>query len=658
MRRAVRVLVLPFLLIATATFAHNAELAVAVPLRDIRIDGDLSDWPEEMRRYPVGRREAGAVVEDDADLLAWFRVGWDREGGTLYVAVEALDSSPVVVDTATAWNASDGCEVFLDLPHRPLRSPCVQHVLYGDHRQVFADGTGGSLEHSRHAVDRRGGRHRYEWAFDIGSMAAAERRLEEGVAIGLDIAVADRDEDGSFSWVAWGPGVGKLGATPRRGDVALVGEDGAAELWGHVRWRGEQQGRPPRRVRIEGRAPERLWVQVGVDDHGRYQASLPVGKYRLQPVDVRILRDRETSVQVKTRLEQRTQAPDLIVVPEEERSVLVDQLFADSPPSAPGAAVLVARDGRVLHAAGYGLADVEHGAPITPQTKFRIASVSKQFTATAVMLLAEDGLVDIDAPLSTYLPDYPHAAEVTARQLMSHTSGIQNYLSLPAFWETAALGRDMAGLLDVFQHMDLAFAPGTRYSYSNSGYVVLAHLVEQLTGQAFGEFLQARMFEPLGMTDTGVDHYRPILSRRAQGYSISAEGELVNTSWLDMYLLTGAGNLYSTVEDLLKWDQALYGDGLLAPATRQEMLTKTRLADGNEIAYGLGWRLGQVQGLSEIAHSGSINGFTSRLSRYPDQRFTVIVLVNNPRLPAGTLAAQVAEIYLSSEMSWRTAETP
>lgn len=198
--------------------------------------------------------------------------------------------------------------------------------------------------------------------------------------------------------------------------------------------------------------------------------------------------------------------PDLVVTPVTDRSVLVDELFDHLGPEDPGASVLIAHEGRILHEAGYSLADVEHRIPNTPRTRYRLASVSKQFTSLAVMQLVEAGRIDLDVPLSTYLPDYPHSGQITTRQLMTHQSGIPSYLSDSDFWAEAALGRDMAGLLDVFQHKDLAFEPGSRYSYSNSAYVVLAHLLETVSGVSFEEYLQANIFDPVRMDDTGVDH--------------------------------------------------------------------------------------------------------------------------------------------------------
>lgn len=387
---------------------------------------------------------------------------------------------------------------------------------------------------------------------------------------------------------------------------------------------------------------------------GVYRLSVPPGTYEVATQDLRIGRAGRRSIHIDVMAGEERTLPDLVVEPVHDKSILVGELFDHLGPEDPGASVLIAHEGRILHEAGYGLADVEHAIPNTPRTRFRLASVSKQFTALAVMQLVEAGLVDLDAPLDTYLPEYPQASRVTTRQLMTHQSGIPNYLSDADFWGQAAIGRDMAGLLDVFQDKELAFEPGSRNSYSNSAYVVLAHLLESVSGLSYEQYLQRNIFDPVQMHDTGVDQYRKIVPNRAHGYSTSGDG-IINTWWLDMYLLTGAGNLYSTVGDLLKWDQALYTEKILQQQTLQQTYKPATLSDGNETAYGLGWRLGDVHGLPTIGHSGSINGFTTQIYRFTEQGYTVIVLVNNPRLYAGELARQISEIYLSDQMTRPTA---
>lgn len=646
-------IVVGLLFLTTASWGHNASVLTAPIADDIVVDGDLSDWPEAAVAAQLGGQVAMSEPTDRADLDATVRAAWDPAAMHLFVALEVVDQSQVVIDTATAWNASDGSEVFLDLRHREIDSPTLQHVLYGVDHQVYATG-GDSADHgpADYGVSRSDGAHRYEWRFDLARIPGGDA-LTAGDVIGFDVAVADRDEDGSFSWVAWGPGTGKSGNSHRLGDLLLLSADTPARIEGAVRWKRDN-GPPPRRVRIHKDKSDDYGLVVAADREGVYQADLAPGTYRVRPMDLRIRKDRDVERKVKAKAGKVATVKRMTVPVESKTHLLVDQLFDGLDADAPGAAVLVASGDKVLHHGTYGLAQVELGVPVTTQTKFCIASVSKQFTSAAVMMLVEEGLVDLDVPLSTYLPDYPHADSLTTRQLMAHVSGIPNYLSMSEFWEVASLGRDMASLLDVFQHQELAFEPGTRYSYSNSGYVVLAHLLEQVSGKTYGQFLQERVFDPLGMTDSGVDHYRPILTHRAAGYALS-NGALVNSSWLDMYLLTGAGNIYSTAGDLHKWAQSLNDATLLSRRSIDEMSRGYVLKDGNEISYGLGFRLAEFNGLQEVGHSGSINGFTSHFNRYPEQAFTVVVLDNSPWIAPGEIARQVAEIYLADQMVWDVA---
>lgn len=643
--------------------AHNGSVAVAYPIRGISVDGDLSDWPASRERYPVDRALVGPSPSDTTDFRGWFRVAYDQEENSLYLAIEVDDDS-VAVDTVASWNGSDGCEVFVDLPHGRESSTCVQNVLYGEHHLLYTSGFDADVftpdsSHATVAYQRTDGRHQYEWRLDVAAMGDSSTAMRPGLVIGLDLSIGDRDGGGQFSWVAWGRGIGKLGAPQRRGDLVLAASPeamGAAA--GLVRWKDESEGIPPRRVRVVSRqAPEQFWLQLNTAVTGAYDAPLPAGEYRLESVDVRVLGRGSKTRTFKVQAGRETPVKDLVVKPVKDRGVLVDQLLNHLGPGDPGVAILVARGGELLHRKGYGLANMELGVPITPESKFRLASVSKQFTAVAVMQLAERGLVDIEAPLSTYLPDYPSGDRITTRQVMAHTSGVPNILSMSEFWDISTQHRDLPELIDVFREEPLGFEPGERWSYSNGGYVLLAALVEKVSGQPFAEYLEEHIFEPLGMENTGSADQEAILPGKVSGY-MTRDDSFINPYYMDLDLAIGLAGVYSTVDDLYLWDQALYTERIIAAATRQVMFTRQVLNDSTETAYGLGWRVGDVNGLTEIAHSGLLNGFTSRFARFPDQRFFVVVLCNNPRLSTGELAAQIAEIYLSNSMEWEVAAAP
>lgn len=285
-------------------------------------------------------------------------------------------------------------------------------------------------------------------------------------------------------------------------------------------------------------------------------------------------------------------------------------------------AVLVARDGEVLFDKGYGSANLEWNIANDGDTKFRLGSVTKQFTGVAILLLQERGKLTLDAPVRTYLPDSPAAWDkVTVRHLLTHSSGIPNFTSFPDYGASKTLPATHATLIARFRDKPLDFAPGEKFSYSNSGYVLLSALVEKLSGQSYGAFVTENLFKPLGMADTGYDSHAAILPRRASGYAPGAKGP-VNADYIDMTIPQGAGALYSTTRDLLKWQRGLYGGKLLKPAS----LAAFRTPYKNGYALGVGVQSGD--GVTTIEHGGGIEGFNTSLAYDPDRKITVVVLGN------------------------------
>ena len=285
-------------------------------------------------------------------------------------------------------------------------------------------------------------------------------------------------------------------------------------------------------------------------------------------------------------------------------------------------AVLVARDGEVLLDRGYGFANREWSVPNDGDTKFRLGSVTKQFTAVAIMLLNERGLVDLDAPVKTYLPDAPDAWDgVTVRHLLTHTAGVPNFTDFDDYGASKTLPATIDSLIGRFRDRPLDFQPGEGWSYSNSGYIVLTAIVEKASGKSYADFVAETLFQPLGMADSGYDSHAAVLPRRASGYAPTARG-IVNADYIDMSIPQGAGALYSTTRDLLKWEQGLFGGRLLTPASLALLTTPVR----NQYAFGLA--VTQAGGNTTIAHSGGIEGFNTHMAWDPDRRMTVIVLGN------------------------------
>lgn len=304
--------------------------------------------------------------------------------------------------------------------------------------------------------------------------------------------------------------------------------------------------------------------------------------------------------------------------------------------------VLVAHKGEVLLRKGYGFADLEHSVPNTPLTKFRLGSVTKQFTAAAILLLEQQGKLSVQDPVCKFVENCPDAWQpVTIHHLLTHTSGIPNFTSFPDYREKMALPCPPACTIARLRDRPLEFPPGERWAYSNSGYILLGYIIEKVTGQPYDQFLRETILAPLALDDTGYDQTAEILPHRARGYSRQSK-TLRNAAYLDMTIPHAAGAMYSTVEDLYRWDQALYTDMLLPAAAREVLFTPVK----NNYAYG--WGVREQFGRTMIGHGGGINGFSSFIARYPQDRTTVIVLSNVEQGNAGQVARDLAAILFGA----------
>ncbi|MGH9662701.1 MAG: serine hydrolase, partial [Bryobacteraceae bacterium] len=285
--------------------------------------------------------------------------------------------------------------------------------------------------------------------------------------------------------------------------------------------------------------------------------------------------------------------------------------------------VLIARDGKALLRKGYGLANREHQVANGPQTRFRLGSISKQFTAAAILLLEERGKLKVEDGVCRFVEPCPEAWQrITIHHLLTHSSGIPNFTAFPDYQKTKTLPATAEQMIARFRDKPLAFAPGERASYSNSGYALLGHIVEKASGSTYARFLRENIFETLGMADSGEDQHRSVLPHRATGYG-PLLGNLVNADYIDMTIPLGAGSLYSTVDDLYKWDQALYGERLLKQAALDRMFrSHVKMGPGG---YGYGWGIGPR---NSVFHGGGIDGFATLITRYPGDRAVVIALSN------------------------------
>lgn len=308
----------------------------------------------------------------------------------------------------------------------------------------------------------------------------------------------------------------------------------------------------------------------------------------------------------------------------------------------PGLSIAVVRNGEVVKAKGYGLANVELNVPASAETVYQSGSMGKQFTATAVMMLVEEGKLALDDKINKYFPDSPESwNNITIRHLLTHTSGTTDY---PKDFD---FRRDYteAELLKKAQAIPLAFAPGEKWSYSNLGYVTLGILVSKVSGKFYGDFLQERIFKPLGMSTARIINESDIVMNRAAGYRMP-KGELKNQEWVSPTMNTTAdGSLYLTVLDMAKWDAALYTEKLLKKSSFDQIWAPVKLNDGKTRPYGFGWAFEDVRGHKLIEHGGAWQGFTSHIARYIDDKLTIIVMTNRAGANPGLIAHGIAGLY-------------
>ncbi|CAM3307403.1 serine hydrolase [Aequorivita lipolytica] len=301
--------------------------------------------------------------------------------------------------------------------------------------------------------------------------------------------------------------------------------------------------------------------------------------------------------------------------------------------------VLVADNGKVIYKKGFGMANMEWDIPNAPDTKHRLGSITKQFTAMLIMQLVAEGKLDLQATVSKYLPDYSkvNGDKITIHQLLTHTSGTPNYTSFPKFFEEMSRNSfTPTEMVETFADSTLTFKPGAQFAYSNSGYILLGAIIEKVTGKSYETVLQEKIFDPLKMKDSGYDHHNTILKKRATGYEMKGSTP-ENSPYIDMSTPYAAGSLYSTVEDLYLWDQALYTQKLL-PKKYMDMMYEKYIPGFGQY-YGYGWMIGTMpigntkDSTQIIVHGGGINGFNTLITRMPQEKSTVILLNNTGRAP-------------------------
>ena len=326
---------------------------------------------------------------------------------------------------------------------------------------------------------------------------------------------------------------------------------------------------------------------------------------------------------------------------------LANRIIADR--VTPGLSISVMRGGNLVYSSGFGLANIETATPVTPQSVFRVGSITKQFTGAALMLLQEDGKLSVDDKLSAHLPDFPRASEITLRQMLTHTSGLGNYTNNAphdAAWQSFRLDRDPKALFQLMTGTDPLFTsePGTHWAYSNTAFVLLGLVIEKVTGKPYAETFRQRLFEPAGLTNTAVDDAAEIVPHRATGYTLhgETEGLFDNASFISMTAPGAAGSIRATTDDLCRWHRALFAGKVVKPESLAEMIKPGRLKTGElpptpagappgtpkVIEYGFGLGTERMEGHTSIGHNGGINGFMSDIRTFPAEKVTTAILVN------------------------------
>ncbi|MDG2089971.1 MAG: serine hydrolase [Gammaproteobacteria bacterium] len=335
--------------------------------------------------------------------------------------------------------------------------------------------------------------------------------------------------------------------------------------------------------------------------------------------------DQEESIDTDIELAIVAEASSETTELEQEINSFLSDLY---PSEEPGISTILARGDEVLYRQGHGIANIEHNIPISPDMVFRLGSLTKQMTTAAIMMLEEDGELQVDDPITRFFPDYPtHGYTITLRHLMTHTSGIIDFLAISEFSEIAKTDLTALDVIDFFKNQPMNFAPGEAWSYTNSGYVMLGAIIEQISGQSYEEFIQERIFTPLGMNNSYHGNFKRIIPNRVTGYAMGADG-LENSDYLSMTIPGAAGALISNVDDLLTWNTALFGGEVVSQESLAEMVTAFVLNNGESADYGFGFDVQTLRGQPMISHTGGINGFITYAAYLPESDMYVGVIGN------------------------------
>jgi CubicO group peptidase (beta-lactamase class C family) len=306
----------------------------------------------------------------------------------------------------------------------------------------------------------------------------------------------------------------------------------------------------------------------------------------------------------------------------------IDTIFNRAYPAhAPGATVLIAKGDKIMYRKAFGMANLEQNVPMHPNHVFQLASITKQFTSVAILMLMEQGQLSLKDPLSKYIADYPRGTEITVHHLLNHTSGIKSFNTLPDFMTKSRLDLTTEEMIGSFKNLPLDFEPNEKYQYSNSGYFLLGYIIEKVSGMPYEEFIQKHIFDKLGMKNSYYANTYKIIPHRANGYTYFG-GVYENPEYLSPTLPYAAGSLMSTIDDMFLWHKAIHNNLLISASTRSLAFTNYTLSNGKHTNYGYGWAINEIGGITTLEHAGGLNGFTTSGIYFPDKNMYSIVLTN------------------------------
>ncbi|WZP00792.1 serine hydrolase [Isosphaeraceae bacterium EP7] len=606
------------------SFGHNGAVAVAYPARGIVVDGNLSDWPAGLKAQPIARVEDGDTLKGEADLAATFRIAYDAQEHAIYVAVEVKDDS-VIADGPgkPTWNSQDSCELFLDATHAATGPRLIQYARYGKENMVVGppEVTDKTMKVT---VVRADSRIVYEWRIEVAVDLSPER------TIGFDVSVADKDEDGSFSWLSWGTGTQKLDQPDRCGEVLLVGPDTKfGEISGRISWEEASASALPSHVLARSTRFPHLAVEGIVDPSGAYKASdVPIGSFVIRPVDsadVRVKTDASVAIEVEEG--KVAEVPPLHVTPVPWPGLIGEEgVLRGSEPfnaeeldrvmsayldyySVPGISVAVIKDSKIVYHRGFGVKNAASAEPVADDTVFEAASMTKPVFAYIVMRLVDRGVLDLDTPLHTYLPyeDIAHDDRyklITARMVLTHRTGFPN-------WRTGKL--------------DIKFTPGTEVSYSGEGFVYLGKVVEKLTGRTLVDLCREDVFTPLGIEHASLIWTDDVARMTATGHGGRSPLSKGKPDQPNM-----AASLHVSAGEYAKFLIAVVQGKGLEEATSKEMLRpQVKVPDRVNSSWGLGVAIEETPQGVHYGHGGRNTGFTSKSVMDREKGIGYVFLVNN-----------------------------